>query len=136
MNEKTAGSAHWSFWVIGVGALVWHVLGSVNFAMQMNPSMVVEMPEAFRAVIESRPVWATAAFAVAVFGGVIGCILLLLKKSASTYLFVASLIGVLVQVIPFVGVPNVQLSIWIGSLMSFVVAGFLIWYSMHATRKP
>lgn len=135
MNEKTRTSPHWSFWIIGVVALVWHVLGSVNFLMQMNARSVAQMPESFRAVIESRPVWATFAFAVAVFGGSIGCILLLLRKSKPTYLFVASIIGVIVQVFPLSGMDDVQLGIWIGSLMSLAVAGFMIWYSTHANSK-
>ncbi len=136
MNDKTMGSVHWSFWVIGVVALIWHALGSMNFVMQMNTGTVTGMPESYRAVIENRPAWATAAFAIAVFGGAIGSVLLLLRKSAATYLFVASLVGVIVQVFPFVGNPDVQLGIWVGSLMSLVVAAFFIWYSkLYAKRK-
>ncbi len=130
MNNKTIGSVHWSFWVIGVVALIWHILGLMNFVMQMNTETITGRPESYRAVIENRPAWATAAFAIAVFGGAIGSVLLLLRKSAATYLFVASLVGVIVQVFPFVGNPDVQLGIWVGSLMSLVVAAFLIWYSI------
>ena len=136
MNNKTIGSVHWSFWVIGVVALIWHILGLMNFVMQMNTETITGRPESYRAVIENRPAWATAAFAIAVFGGAIGSVLLLLRKSAATYLFVASLVGVIVQVFPFVGNPDVQLGIWVGSLMSLVVAAFFIWYSnFYAKRK-
>ena len=135
MNEKTRTSPHWSFWIVGVVALIWHVLGSANFFMQMNASSVAQMRESFRAVIETRPAWATFAFAVGVFGGSIGCIVLLLRKSKSTYLFVASMIGVIVQAFPLFGMDDVQLGIWIGSLMSLAVAGFMIWYSTHANSK-
>ncbi|MDC0936739.1 hypothetical protein OAS39_10670 [Pirellulales bacterium] len=101
----------------------------------MNANSVAEMPESFRAVIESRPAWATAAFAFAVFGGAIGAVLLLLRKSAATYLFIASLLGVIVQVFPFLGMADVQLGIWVGSLMSLAVAAFLVWYSKFAKTK-
>ena len=56
MNVETTRRPHWSFWVIGIIALVWHIMGSMNFVMQMNRSAVAGMPEAYRAVIESRPV--------------------------------------------------------------------------------
>jgi hypothetical protein len=39
------------------------------------------MPETHRAIIDTRPAWATGEFAVAVFGGALGCLLLLLKKA-------------------------------------------------------
>ncbi len=103
MNDETTGRPHWSFWAIGIIALIWHALGCMNFVMQMNPDAVAEMPDAFRAVIESRPAWATAAFAFAVFGGTIGSVFLLLSRPATTYLFIASLLGVIVQSIPFIG---------------------------------
>ena len=129
MNKETTRRPHGSFWVIGVIALVWHLMGSMNFVMQMNRSAVADMPESYRIVIEGRPLWATAAFAVAVFGGAIGSVLLLLRKPAAIFLFIASLLGVLVQTIPFLSGSGVASGVWIGSLMSLVVAAFLIWYS-------
>ena len=55
------------------------------------------MPDAQRAMVEGRPAWATGAFATAVFGGALGAFLLLLRKSAAYYVFLASLFGVIVQ---------------------------------------
>ena len=135
MNNKTGARVHWSFWMIGVVALIWHAMGSMNFVMQMNASAVSKMPESFRAVIESRPVWATSAFALAVFGGAIGSVLLLLRRQTAAFLFIASMLGVIVQMLPFLGIADVQPSNWIGSLMSLVVAAFLIWYSKYTDRK-
>ena len=36
MTEKTTGGVHWSFWVIAAVALIWNLMGSANFFMQMN----------------------------------------------------------------------------------------------------
>ncbi|MCZ6890596.1 MAG: hypothetical protein O7H39_19065, partial [Gammaproteobacteria bacterium] len=96
MNDTTVGSAHWSFWAIGAVALIWNVLGVVNFFVQMDEDTLAGYREVERAIVESRPVWATGAFAVSVFGGALGCLLLLLRKSAAYYLFIASLLGVIV----------------------------------------
>lgn len=131
MNDKTARSVHWSFWVVGVVALVWNLMGAMNFIMQMNPETLAEMPESYRAVVEARPAWATGAFAIAVFGGALGCLLLLLRKSAAYYVFITSLLGVLVQVTTTLD----QLSAIIGVGVSVLVAVFLIWYSKYAERK-
>jgi hypothetical protein len=134
MNDKIVGDVHWSFWVIGVVALIWNVMGDINFFMQMNPDSLADYPEAARSLVEGRPTWATAGFAVAVFGGALGCILLLLKKSAAYYLFIASLLGVVVTNIHTFSITT-STEIWVGSLMSLAVAVFLTWYSKRVERK-
>ena len=88
MNDQNGASVHWRFWVISAIALIWNVLGGANFFMQMDADMVSALPETHRAIIIGRPVWATAGFAVIVFGGALGCLLLLLRKSAAYYVFI------------------------------------------------
>lgn len=95
MNDKSINTVHWSFWIIGTFMLLWNVMDGINFFMQMNPDSRANYPEAARALVSGRPVWATGAFAIAVFGGALGCLLLLLKKSVAFYVFVASLLGVI-----------------------------------------
>jgi hypothetical protein len=137
VGDKTTGGVHWSFWAIGAVALIWNVMGVINFFVQMNPDMLAAYRESERAIIEGRPVWATGAFATAVFGGALGCILLLLKKSAAFYLFIASLLGVIVTMTHTIGV---GIDFGFGEilgiiLMPLVVAAFLIWYSKHVESK-
>jgi hypothetical protein len=136
MNNETAG-VHWSFWIVGAVALIWNVMGCMNFLMQMNADTLATYPEAARALVGGRPAGATGAFAIAVFGGALGCVLLLLRKSAAIYLFIASLLGVIVTMIHTLGLAGSTLSISImtGTLMSLVVAALLIWYSKHAENK-
>ena len=140
MNDKTVGGVHWSFWVIGAIALIWNVMGVINLFVQMNADALAAMPEAQRAIIEGRPAWATGAFAIAVFGGALGCLLLLLRKSAAYYLFIASLLGMIVHMIPYLRMAGstidfgpFEISIYI--LMPLAVAAFLIWYSKQAESK-
>ncbi len=140
MNAKTVSGVHWSFWAIGAVALIWNVMGVINFFMQMNADALAAMPESQRAIIEGRPAWATGAFAIAVFGGALGSLLLLLRKPAAAYLFIASLLGMIVHMIPYLGMTGstikfgpIEISMFI--LMPLVVAAFLIWYSKLAKSK-
>jgi hypothetical protein len=115
-------------------------MGIMNFFGQMNADTLAAMPESHRSIAEGRPVWATGAFAIAVFGGALGCLLLLLRKSAAFYLFIASLIGVVVQMIPFFGMTGATIDfrfidILLTILMPLAVAVFLIWYSKQAESK-
>lgn len=134
MNDKSTCGVHWSFWVISAVTLIWNVMGGINFFMQMNPDALADYPEAARSLVEGRPAWATGAFAIAVFGGALGCLLLLLRKSVAYYVFIASFLGVIVTNIHTFGVTR-STEIWVSSLMSLVVAVFLIWYSKRAERK-
>jgi hypothetical protein len=137
MNDERVGAVHWSFWAISAVALVWNLMGVLNFFMQMNPDMIAAYRDSERVIIEGRPLWATGSFVIAVFGGALGCILLLLRKSAANYLFIASLVGVIVTMIHTLGIgvdfgPGEILGI---ILMPLVVAAFLIWYSKQAQNK-
>lgn len=137
MTEEKNNSVHWSFWVIGVFALLWNGLGAVNYLMQVNADSLAMYREAERAVIESRPAWATGGFAIAMFGGVLGSILLLLKKPAAFYAFVVSLLGVILTAIHTAGV-DYDLStgqIVAFAVMPLIVAAFLVWYSKLTERK-
>jgi len=140
MNEKTVDGVHWSFWAIGAVAFIWNVMGVINFLVQMNAGTLASFPESHRAIVESRPAWATAAFAMAVFGGALGCLLLMLRKSAAYYLFIASLLGVIVQLIHTLGIASSTIDfspfdILMIILMPLAVAAFLIWYSKWAESK-
>ena len=140
MNDETVGGVHWSFWAIGAVALIWNVMGVINFFVQMNADALASFPESHRAIVEGRPAWATGAFAIAVFGGALGCLLLLLRKSAAYYLFIASLLGVIVQLIHTLGIASSTIDfspfdILMIILMPLVVAAFLIWYSKQAESK-
>ena len=137
MNDKTVGGVHWSFWVISVVTLIFNAMGVINYFVQMNADSLASFPEAYRAIIEGRPAWATGAFAIAVFGGALGSLLLLLRKSAAYYLFIASLLGVIATMTHTLGVGiDFGLGEILGIiLMPLAVAAFLIWYAKQAESK-
>lgn len=139
MTDKSAGAVHWSFWVIAVVAFIWNAMGVMNYLMQMNTGSLTDFAESHRAIIEGRPAWATAGFAIGVFGGTLGCLLLLLRNSAAFYLFIVSLLGIIVTMVhTFSVVGSVDFSpfeITMMMVMPLVVAAFLIWYSKHAERR-
>jgi hypothetical protein len=136
MTDKAVSGVHWSFWAIGAVTLIFNLMGVLNFFSQMSTDSLSAMPEPYRAIIESRAVWATGAFAIAVFGGALGCLLLLFKKSAAYYVFIASLLGAIVAAAHFHVMANFYaIEALIGSLSQLVVVAFLIWYSKWVERK-
>lgn len=128
-------SVHGSFWVICGITLLFNVAGIANYLNQMNADAVAAMPDVYRAIVESRPAWATGAFALAVFGGVLGCLLLLLRKSIAYYVLIASLLGAVAAQIPLFGMVDIPAEALVGGGVQLVVSGFLIWYAKKAEHK-
>lgn len=135
MNEKSVDGVHWSFWVIGAVGLIFNLIGCMNYVSQMNAENVASMPDAYRAIVESRPSWGTGAFAIAVFGGSLGCLLLLLRKSVAVYVFIAALIGAVVAQIPFLGMADFPIAAWIGGVSQVVFGALLVWYSKQTESR-
>lgn len=80
-------------------ALIWNLLGVFAFIMQMmmTPEMISKLPLDQQAAYSNVPLWSTIAFAVAVFGGTLGCILLLAKNAFATPTFALSLVAIFIQ---------------------------------------
>lgn len=87
------------FKVTACVALVWNLVGCIAFAMDLGMSQddIAQLPEAQKALYAARPAWALMATAIAVFGGLFGCLGLLLRRKWALALLVLSLLGVLVQ---------------------------------------
>ncbi|MEO1168277.1 MAG: hypothetical protein AAFW97_06170 [Pseudomonadota bacterium] len=142
MNKVLARKPPGSFWAISILLLIWNVMGVFAYLSQVNTSdeqLAQTYPAAEIAILSSAPGWVTGAFALAVFAGLSGVIALLARKSWSRWLFVISLIAVLVQhfwtfflsgLLDIVGLERV--------IMPFVVVIlciFQVWYAGYGTGR-
>ena len=130
------------FWIIGIVALLWNLMGvnaylqeayqTEGFKAMYNTPELLEM-------VNSTPAWATAAFAIAVFAGALGCIALLLRKSWAKPLFLLSLIGIVVQMIYNLFISKAMEVYGPGAALMpalvIVVGIFLVWYSKKSAAK-
>jgi len=99
MSEELDSNPATMFWVIGAAALVWNSIGMMFYYVQvtMTTDVVTTFPENQQAFFNNMPAWATSAHGLAVTAGVLGSAALLLRSAWAVPLFVASLIGILVQ---------------------------------------
>lgn len=124
-----------SFWVISALALIWNLMGVIVYLGQafMTDDMKAMIPKDQLAIIENTPAWATAAFAIAVWFGLSGSILLLTRKKIAKIVFSISFLGVLAQLIYNFGVSNAfevyGASGLIQPLITILISVFLVWYS-------
>jgi len=99
MSEELISKIPKWFMFVAAVLLVWNLLGVMAYVMQvmMNPETLAALPQEQRELYENTPDWATAAFAVAVNFGALGCVLLLLRRNLAGLFLQLSLAGVLVQ---------------------------------------
>jgi hypothetical protein len=129
------------FWIIGIIALLWNIMGVAAYLRQayMTDEALAILPEAEQAYYNGIPTWVTRAFAISVFVGLLGCITLLMKKKIAITLFFISFFAVIVQFIYNFFVQNfMEVS---GAermampIVVIVIALFLIWYSKDCEKK-
>ena len=118
------------FWLVAAAGLLWNLMGCLNYVMQTNPETVASMPQIYQDIINLRPAWATAAFAIAVFGGAVGCILLLLRRRVAVQILVLSLLGIVGTVV----FSAMVVGLVPAEIFSFLVGAALLWYATIAQR--
>lgn len=97
-GETTQSSkpALW-FWIATALGLAWNLFGLVQFAASLGATQESLQASGLTAeqagVMLGYPAWMTVAFAIGVVGGVLGCVLLAMRKRAAVAVFATSLIG-------------------------------------------
>jgi hypothetical protein len=87
--------ARWFRWA-ALGTLAWMLLGVVNYLWQVTLDPAT-LPADQQAIMEAAPTWMMAFFALAVWIGLAGAMLLLLRRKAAEPLLLASLLACAVQ---------------------------------------
>lgn len=130
-----------AFWIITVLALLWNIIGVVSYLMQvtMTPEDIAALPESQRAMYTDVPTWATSAFALATWGGLLANVLLLVRKKLAGPLFVASFFAILVSMYHSFFMTNMlEVSGASGAILPIfiiVIGAFLIFYTRSAAAK-
>lgn len=129
--------ARW-FTVAAIASLLFMGLGCISYLMHVfaNPAA---MPLDQRAAFDAEPAWVTGAYAVAVWGGLAGAILLLLRKKAGELLLLLSVAAVLVWLTGLVLVTPLRENMSANDLLvAMVVAALtwtIYWFARHSRQR-
>ncbi len=130
------------YWAVTVLGLGWNIFGAVQFLGSVNATEESLLAQGLTAeqasVMLGYPAWMTIAFAIGVFGGVIGCVLLALKNRLAMPVFAVSLIGYIILyigditegVFAAMGTPQVVVLTTV-----VIIAAFLLWFARHFTQR-
>ena len=82
-------------WIIGILSLLWNAMGCFDYVMTEtgNQAYLSQFPPEMMTYMESLPAWTTATWALGVWGGLIGAILLLMRNRYAVWAFILSLVG-------------------------------------------
>lgn len=116
-------------------------MGVMAFVQQMmiTAEQIALMPPDEQALYDGMPIWANAAFACAVFGGALGCVLLLLKKSFALPVLSVSLLAVIIQMFHSLFIMDSVAVYGPGAMvmpiMVILIAVYLVFLAKHAKTK-
>jgi len=123
---------------VAIIALLWNLIGCAAYLMDvtLTPEAVAAMSPDQQALYAARPAWAVAVYAIAVWGGALGCVGLIMKKRWAKGALLASLLGLIAQDIALFGMSPVAIETSVYALqgMVLVIAVLLLLLANRAAR--
>ena len=88
MESKTP----WYFWLVAALALLWNAGGALDYVMTQtrNEEYMAQFTQDQLAFFYGLPSWVVACWATAVWGGVLGALLLLLRREVAVQILLVS----------------------------------------------
>ena len=142
MNDTMTTRTPWHLWVVGVLALLWNSFGWVDYTMTQTRQdewfAQMGMTAAQLEYFNAMPAWTHAAWAIGVWGGALGAILLLLRRKWAMPVFVVSFLGWLAGAVYAFGMSDGMEAMGPMWPMQIVIGGacvFFIWYAWMMSKK-
>ena len=127
------------FMPVAIVALLWNLMGCAAYLMDvmLSPEAIAAMSPDQRALYAARPIWAVALYAIAVWGGALGCVGLVMKKRWAKGPLLASLLGLIGQDIALFGMSPVATPASAYALQGavLVIAVLLLLLANRAARE-
>lgn len=137
-----AGRTPWHLWVVGVVAVLWNGFGCIDYTMTQLQGdawlTTMGMTAAQIDYFHAMPAWTSAAWAIGVWGGLLGGLLLLLRRRWAVHVFVLSFLGWLAGAIYAFGLSDgmeAMGSMWPMQLVIGAACLFFIWYAWTMGKR-
>ena len=141
MTDTTGAKAPWHLWLVAILLLLWNAIGVYFYWMSVtrDQAYMAAMSPAQAALITEAPVWATSGYAIAVFGAVLGSLLLLVRSRLAVPVFWLAALGFVANAVhvfalsngyEIVGPQQAGFSAFVLAVMLFQV-----WYAGSLKRR-
>lgn len=129
--------ARW-FTFAAIASLLFMLVGCVGYLMDVTMAPA-DVPLDRRALMEARPMWQIAAYAIAVWVGLGGTILLLMRNKLAEPLLLVSLIAAVFTFLPYAVVPgvrdNLSTSDWVAAVIVLALTWTVFWFARHSRQR-
>jgi hypothetical protein len=129
-------------WIVGILALLWSAFGCYDYLMTQtaNAAYLAKMPADAVAYMNGLPKWTTAMWALGVWGGLLGSILLLIRSRYAVWAYALSFIGAVFGLGYQMFMTKEPASMTAGGMrvipwVIILICAFLLWYSWNAEKK-
>jgi hypothetical protein len=129
-------------WIVGVLAILWNAFGCFDYVMTQtnNSDYLAQFTDAQRAYFQSFPAWMEAAWAVGVWGALLGSLLLLIRSRHAVLAYQASLAGLLIGTVYQYGIADMPDDMMTPAMMGvsaliWAIAIGLLVYAMRMRRS-
>ena len=142
MASRIASPTPWWFWAVAVASLAWNSGGPIDWVMTKthNASYLAAMTPEQQAWLATYPAWMEVAWALGVWGAVLGSVLLLARSRFAVAVFAVSLAGLVVGTIYQYGLSAMPASLKTPGGIGFtaalwVVASALVWFAIRMRAR-
>lgn len=132
----------WHLWAVGLLAIPWNGFGCFDYVMtQTNRDQwfaQMGMTEAQLTYFNAMPAWTHGAWALGVWGGLLGAILLLLRSRWALHVFALSFLGWLAGAVYAFGMSDgiaAMGPMWPMQFLIGGVAAFFVWYAWTMGKR-
>lgn len=141
MDNNPATRAPVHLWIIGILAVLWNAMGAFDYlATQLRLEFYMSNFSAEQLdYFYGFPVWMNAAWATAVWGGLLAAVLLLARRRLAVAIFAISLAGLIVSSIYSFGLSDGMEMMGTGgaifSLVILLISIAVLLYAMAMSRR-
>lgn len=142
MNAPAQAKIPWHLWAVGVVGVLWNSFGCYDYFMTMTKGeeymKSAGMTDAQIAFMHEAPTWLTAVWAIGVWGGLLGAVLLLVRNKLAAPVFIASLISFVISALyntVIKPMPGAAAGHMIMMGVIFLGCVFFVWYSMRVKKQ-
>lgn len=102
----------WHLWPVGLLALLWHIGGALDYVLTQiaYAPYVGQFPPEWAAYFDAIPAWVTGAWAIGVWVGLLGAVLLLMRDRNAVMALAVAFVAMVVATIwlVFISQPTMQ----------------------------